>query len=133
MFLLCLQQDATIKNRNLLRDESFAPEKLSTVLFGTGRLKITMKRHMACWVYQYYTSNSCPYATHFETVGWRLQASELGKKTLRACSGKQFFIIEKNTKGNQFFVKLFLLFAFEVILSKLLTPPSAYKKNLCTA
>ena len=36
-------------------DESLVPEKLSTILFGTGRLKITMKRHAACCVCQDYT------------------------------------------------------------------------------
>ena len=40
--------------RHWLRDESLAPEKLHTILFGTGRLKITttMKRHAACYVCQ---------------------------------------------------------------------------------
>ena len=32
---------------NLVGDESLAPEKLCTILFGTGRLKITMKCHAA--------------------------------------------------------------------------------------
>ena len=32
----------------LSRDESLAPEKVCTVLFGRGKLKITMKRHTAC-------------------------------------------------------------------------------------
>ena len=40
-----LQQGAMIVHRNLLRDESLAPEKLCTVLFGRNRLKITVKRH----------------------------------------------------------------------------------------
>ena len=48
MFLLYLQQGVTIKNRNLLGDESLAPEKLCTVLFGTARLKVIMKR-LAAW------------------------------------------------------------------------------------
>ena len=46
LFLLYLQQGLMIINRNLLRDESLAPEKLCTALFGRGRLKITMKRHI---------------------------------------------------------------------------------------
>ena len=46
-FLLYLQ-GIKIINRNLLGDESRAPENQSTVLLGTGRLKITMKHHMAC-------------------------------------------------------------------------------------
>ena len=48
-------------NRNLLGDESFAPEKLCTVLFGTGRLKKTMKHHVACYMCQDYTFTQ---ATH---------------------------------------------------------------------
>ena len=43
--------------------ESLAPQKLCTVLFGRGRLKITMKRHLACCVCQYCTS--CPCAAKF--------------------------------------------------------------------
>ena len=98
-------------------------------MFGRDRLKITMKRHAACCVCQYYTSNSCPYAAKFETAGWRLHASGLGKKTLRTT----YFIIEKNTIRNQFLVKFFPvsfhLSAFEVTFTKLLTPPSASKKK----
>ena len=41
-----------IINRNLQGDESLAPAKLCTALFGTGRLKITMKRHAACCIGQ---------------------------------------------------------------------------------
>ena len=82
---------------------------------------------------QYYTSNSCPYAAKFETAGWRLHASGLGKKTLRTCSGKHFLLFKKNTIRNQFLVKLFpvsfYLSAFEVTFTKLLTPPSASKKK----
>ena len=33
---------------NLLSDESLAPENICTVLFGKGKLKITMKQHAAC-------------------------------------------------------------------------------------
>ena len=33
---------------NLLRDESLASEKLSSVLFGRGKLKITIKHHLGC-------------------------------------------------------------------------------------
>ena len=47
MLLLCLQQDVKTINRNLPRDKSLAPEKVCIVLFGRGRLKITMKRHTA--------------------------------------------------------------------------------------
>ena len=43
--LLYLQHSITIINRNLLRNESLASEKLCTVVFGRGRLKITMKRY----------------------------------------------------------------------------------------
>ena len=43
LFLLYLQQGAMIINRNVLGDESLAVEKLCTVLFGTGQVKITMK------------------------------------------------------------------------------------------
>ena len=42
MFLLYLQQGVTIMIRNLLGDASLAPEKLCTMLFGTGRPKITI-------------------------------------------------------------------------------------------
>ena len=42
-----LQQDVKTINRSLPRDESLAPEKVCTVLFGRGRLKVTMKRHTA--------------------------------------------------------------------------------------
>ena len=80
--LVYLQQDVQTINRNLPRDESLTPEKVCTVLFGRGRLKITMKRHTACCMCQYYTSNSCPYAAKFETAGWRSHASGLGKKKL---------------------------------------------------
>ena len=58
-----------IINRNLLGDESLAPEKLCTVLFGTGGLKITMERHVACCVCQDYTNNLYPCAVEFQTVG----------------------------------------------------------------
>ena len=75
-----LQQDEKTINRDLPRDESLAPEKVCTVLFGRGRLKITMKRHTACCVGQYCTSNSCLCAAKFETAGWRSHASGLGKK-----------------------------------------------------
>ena len=84
-----------MKNRNLLRDESLASEKLCTVSFGRDRLKITMKRHAACCMCQYYKSNSCPCAAKFETAGWRLHASGLGKKTSRTCSGKHFLLLKK--------------------------------------
>ena len=47
-------------NRNLLGDESLTLEKLVyTALFGTGRLKITMKRHAACCMSQDYTCYWC--------------------------------------------------------------------------
>ena len=36
-------------------DESLAPEKLCTILFGAGRLKITLKHHVACCMSQDYT------------------------------------------------------------------------------
>ena len=49
-FFLYLQQGATIINRNLLGDESLAPEELCPLLFGTGRLKTSMKCHAACCV-----------------------------------------------------------------------------------
>ena len=45
-----------IINRNLLGDELLAPEKLCGVLFGTGKLKITMKHHTACCECQDYTN-----------------------------------------------------------------------------
>ena len=78
-------------NRKLPRDKkSFALEKICTVLFAKGNLQITMKRHAACCVCQYYSSNSCPCAAKFETVGWRLHTSGLCKKTLRTCGGKHF-------------------------------------------
>ena len=35
-----------IINMNLLEGEFLAPEKLCIILFGTGRLKITTKRHV---------------------------------------------------------------------------------------
>ena len=109
-----------IINRNLLRNDSLATEKLCTVLFGKNRLKITMKRHSACCMRQYYTSNLC--ATKFETPGWRLHASRLYKETLQICSEKTFFIIEKIQLRNQVFVKLFPLSfplsAFEVTFIK---------------
>ena len=55
MFLLYLQRGVTIINRNLLGVETLAPEKLCTMLFGTDRLKITMKRQAACCVCQDYS------------------------------------------------------------------------------
>ena len=122
MLLLYLRQDETTINRNLLRDESLASEKVCTVLFVRGRLKITLKPHTACCVCQYCTSNSCPCAAKFETDAWRLHASGLGKKSLASKSWKKLFVIEKNAIRNQFFVKLFLLcfhrFAFEVTFIK---------------
>ena len=145
MLLLYLQQDVKTINRNLPRDESLAPEKVCTVLFGRGRLKITMKRHTACCVRQYCTSNSCPCAAKFEIAGCRSHASGLGKKIFANIKWKTFFVIEKNTIRNQIFVKLFPLCfhlsAFETTfiktsdpaLLKLLTPPYADKKNSCTA
>ena len=54
-YLQYLQKGVTIINENLLGDESLAPEKLCTILFGSGRLKITMKRHAACCRSQDYT------------------------------------------------------------------------------
>ena len=50
MLLLYLQQNVKTINRNLPRDESLAPEKVCTVLFGRGRLEITMNvtRLVAC-------------------------------------------------------------------------------------
>ena len=45
MFLPYLQQDVMIINRNLLKDESLAPEKLCIAWFGGGRLKITIEHH----------------------------------------------------------------------------------------
>ena len=38
-------------------------------------------------------------------MSWRLDAFGLGKKTLRTCSEKHFFIIEDNTIRIQVFVK----------------------------
>ena len=39
----------------MLKSDFLVFEKLCTVLFGKGRLKITMKRYAACCVYQDYT------------------------------------------------------------------------------
>ena len=47
-----------IINKNLQVNEPLAPKKLCTILFGTGRLKITMKRHTTCNMCQDYTRNS---------------------------------------------------------------------------
>ena len=69
----------------------------------------------------HYTSNSN--TTKFETVGWRLHASGLGKKTLQRSSGKHFLLLKKNTIRHQFFAKLFPLSihlsAFEVTFIKI--------------
>ena len=101
-----------------------------------GRLEITMKRHTACCVCQYCTSNSCPCAAKFEIAGWRSHASGLGKKIFANIKWKSLFVIEKHTIRNQFLVKVFPLcfhlFAFEATFIKTLTPPSADKKNSCT-
>ena len=48
MPLLYLPQSVAIINRNLPGDEFLALEKLCTVLFCTGKLKITKKRTAAC-------------------------------------------------------------------------------------
>ena len=48
-----------IINRNLVGDETLAPEKLCTVLLGILRLKVTMK-YCKC---QEYTGNLCLCAT----------------------------------------------------------------------
>ena len=53
-----------IINRNLLGDELLAPEKLCGVLFGTGKLKITMKHHTACCECQDYTNKQLVPTTH---------------------------------------------------------------------
>ena len=50
---------------NMLSNESLAPEKVCTVFFGRGKLKITMKRLAACCVCQYYASNSYLCAAKF--------------------------------------------------------------------
>ena len=96
-----------------------------------------MKRHAACCVSQYCTSNSCPCAAKFETAGWRLHASGLGKKNFANMKWKTFFVIEKNAIRNQFFQNFFrsafIHLLLKPLLSKLLTPPSADKKNSCTA
>ena len=54
---------------NMPNDETLASEKLCTVLFGRGigTLKITVERHPACCMRQYYTSNSCPCATYLRS------------------------------------------------------------------
>ena len=45
VFTLQYLQSVAIINRNQPGDESSATEKLSTILFGTGRPEITIKRH----------------------------------------------------------------------------------------
>ena len=57
LFLVYLQ-GVTIININLQGHESFAPEKLCSVLFSTSRLKITMQRHVTSCMCQDNTSNS---------------------------------------------------------------------------
>ena len=84
----------TIIKRNLLRDESAAPAKVYTVLFDTGRLKITMIRHVACRVSQDHISTLCLCAAEFLTMGWKLHASGLENKNLQTCTGKKFFLIQ---------------------------------------
>ena len=74
MFLLYLQQGVTIIRRNSMANQSLAPEKLCTVVFGTDRLKITVLRHEACCVRLDYTSNLWPCA--LDCI--RLAASSLG-------------------------------------------------------
>ena len=73
-------------NRNLLGDESLAPKKVCTELFGTGRLKIIMNRHAACCMRQDHTSNP----TEFQTASCRLHTSSLEVK-LREHAMKKFF------------------------------------------
>ena len=63
-----------IKNRNLLGNAILALKKLCTVLFDTGKLKITMKRHAACFMDQEYTCNSC--RTACAPQNFRLQAAD---------------------------------------------------------
>ena len=71
-----------IINRNLQGEESLSTEKLCSVLFGAGRLKITMKHHAACCACQDYSGNLCPCAAEFQFVGCRLFMSGLENKTL---------------------------------------------------
>ena len=102
-------------------------------MFGRGRLKITMKRHTACCVCQYCTSNSCPCAAKFETAGWRSHASGLGKKNFASKLWKTFFVIKKIAIRNQVFVKLFPLCfhlsAFEVTFIKTCNPALCWQKE----
>ena len=104
-----------------MRNESLTPEKACTVLFARGKLKTTIKRQAACYVCQYYTSNSCPCAAKFETAGWRLHASGFGKQTSQTWSGKHLLLLKKINKIS-IFVKLFPLSfhlsAFEVTFIK---------------
>ena len=79
---------------NLLRDKSLAPEKACTVLFARGKLKTTMKRHVACCVCQYYASNLFPCTAKFETIGWRFYATGLSKETYKHVE-KNIFYSEK--------------------------------------
>ena len=68
---------------------------------------------MACCMCQCCTSNLCPCTAKFETISWRLHASELGKKTLWTCRGKHFLLLKKLHSEIYFFVKLF----FTLLLS----------------
>ena len=81
------------------------------MLFGTGKLKITIKSQAACFVCQNYTSNSYLGAAEFETADERLHTSDLGKKAWRTCSEKQIFFIEKIQQGkNQIFCLRYIFF-----------------------
>ena len=76
---------------NQLSNESLAPEKACTVLFGRGKLKTTMKRQAACCMCQYYASHSCQCTAKFGTTDWRLHACGLSKQSLQTCSEKNFY------------------------------------------
>ena len=72
----------------------------------------------------------------FEIAGWKLHVFGLGKKTLRTCSEKVFFYGKKYNRKSifckTFFCSLSIYLLLQSLLSKLLIPPSADKKNLFT-
>ena len=85
-----MQQEVPIISMNLLGDEPLASEELHTVLFGTRRLKITIKRYTACCVCQDYASNVCQDKQNF-----RSRAGDSVHLALERELYEQFFL-EKN-------------------------------------
>ena len=96
-----------IINRNLLEGKSFAPEKLCTALFDTGRRKITMKRHAAgCMCQAYIHKQLVPERPRISHRRLQIAHVWLGKYNFVNMKRKNNF---KHNKRNQIFEKKFFL------------------------